>query len=169
MTSLVSPADVRVLLSTSLSDANLQVVIDRVEDEITSRIGSPQDDNGAVTHAVTKPGEGGLLFVPTEISSVVSIVEDDTTLDADQYQIWAGGVIERLPEGSVWGKRNVVTYKPADDRQRRKAAIIDLIRLDIERRAMQSENIAGEYSYTAPKDWEAERMKIIRRLTFMAV
>ena len=42
--SLVTPTDVKALINTSMSDANLQTVIDRVEAQITARIGAPQTD-----------------------------------------------------------------------------------------------------------------------------
>ena len=167
--SLVTPTDVKALINTSLSDANLQTVIDRVEAQITARIGAPQTDAYATEVVKTMRGEGEYLFMPTEIYSVSSIVEDTSTLTSDQYQTWAGGVIERLPDDSHWGDRCVVTYKPTDDRLVRAQVIIDLVRLVIERTAMKSESIAGEYSYTAPDNWDAEFRKAMKRLVFKAL
>lgn len=167
--SLVSPADVRVLVNTSLSNENLQVVIDRVEAEITAKIGAPQNDGGTVQIVKTLAGEGENLFFPTDLSAIVSVMEDSVTLDSDEYQIWGGGVLEKLPLGARWGRRCVVTYKPVDDRPKRTQAVIDLVRLELNRTAMKSEHIAGEYSYTAPEDWERERRKIFRRLMFRAI
>lgn len=169
MTSLVTPAIVKALVKTSLSDANLQDVIDRVEAQITSRIGSPQTD--AVETSITKTlrGEGEFLFMPTEIHSVVSVTEDGNALTSDQYQTWGGGVIERLPSDSKWGDRNVVVYKPTDDRKARTQAIVDLVRLVLERTAMKSESVAGEYSYTAPDDWDEQFRKAMRKLYFKPV
>ena len=167
--SLVTPTDVKALINTSLSDANLQTVIDRVEAQITARIGAPQTDAFATEVVKTMRGEGEYLFMPTEIYSVSSIVEDTSTLTSDQYQTWAGGVIERLPDDSHWGDRVVVTYKPTDDRLVRAQVIIDLVRLVIERTAMKSESIAGEYSYTAPDNWDAEFRKAMKRLVFKAL
>ena len=169
MTSLVSPADVKALINTAMSDVNLQTVIERIEAQVTQKIGSPQTDAMETTLTKTMRGEGAYLFVPTEIYSVVSIVEDLTTLTSDQYQTWGGGVIERLPMGANWGDRAVVTYKPVDDRLKRTQVIIDLVRLVIERTAMKSENIAGEYSFTAPDNWDEEFRKAIRRLLFKSV
>jgi hypothetical protein len=169
MTSLVSTANVKALINTSLSDANLQDVIDRVEAQITERIGEPQTDAYATTITKTLRGEGYYLFMPTEIYVVVSVTEDLNLLTSDQYQLWAGGVIERLPSESYWGDRTVVVYKPTDDRKRRAQVIVDLVRLVLERTAMKSENIGGEYSYTAPDDWDAEFRKAMRRLMFKAV
>lgn len=167
--SLVTPAEVKALVNTSLSDVNLQEVIDRVEFEITQKIGAPQTDGYATEVVRTKRGEGSNLFMPTEIYSVTSIVEDDVTLDTSEYEVWAGGVIERLPIGTNWGDRSVVTYKPADDRKTRKSVIIDLVRMTISRPDLKAESVGGEYSYTAFDNWEAEFHKAMKRLTFQAV
>jgi len=169
MTSLVSPENVKVLVNTSLSDLNLQTVIDRVEAQIVERIGEPQTDGMATTITKIMRGEGYYLFMPTEIYAVVSIVEDGNTLTGDEYQTWAGGVIERLPNESYWGDRMTVVYKPVDDRKKRSQVIIDLVRLVLERTAMKSENIAGEYSYTAPDNWDVEFRSAMRRLMFKAI
>lgn len=169
MTSLVSPANVKVLVNTALSDLNLQTVIDRVEAQVTERIGEPQTDAMAITITKTLRGEGYYLFMPTEIYSVVSVTEDGNALTSDQYQTWAGGVIERLPSESYWGDRNVVVYKPTDDRKKRAQVIIDLVRLVLERTAMTHESIGGEYAYTAPDNWDDEFRRAMKRLMFKAV
>lgn len=169
MTSLVSPADVKALINTSMSDANLQTVIDRVEAQITQRIGAPQTDAMATTFTKTFRGEGSYLFMPTEIYSVVSISEDGSALTSDEYETWGGGVIERVPEGSFWGDRMTVVYKPVDDRLERKQVVIDLVRLVIERTAMKSENIAGEYSYSAPENWDLEFRRAMKKLLFQTI
>jgi hypothetical protein len=169
MPSLVSPAEAKKLINTPLADADLQVVIDRVEAQITERIGAPQNDGYTTQVVKTVRGEGTSLFMPTEIYTVVSIVEDYVTLDATDYQAWGGGVIERLPVGSYWGDRCVVTYKPNDDRLKRAQVIIDLVRLVLERTALKSESVAGEYSYEAPENWDREFNRAMKRLTFKAV
>lgn len=170
MTSLVSPADAKALINTSMTDENLQKVIDRIEAQVTKRIGAPWTDDTTPSQVVkTMRGEGMSLFFPTEIHDVVSIVEDDIELTADEYRQWAGGVLERLPMNARWGDVCVVTYQPADDRLKREQVIISLVRLTLERTAMKSESIAGEYSYTAPDNWDAEFRMAMKRLTFMAV
>ena len=170
MTSLVSPADVKVLINTSMLDANLQIVINRIEAQVNQKIGEPQTDAYATSVVKTIRGEEGpSLFMPTEIYSVTGIVEDGNTLTSDEYQTWGGGVIERLPEGTSWGSRCVVTYKPTDDRLKRAEVIIDLVRLVIERTAMKSESVAGEYSYAAPDDWDKLFRRAMKRLMFQAV
>lgn len=167
--SLVTVADVQALINTSLSSSELQDVIDRVEAQVTARIGAPQTDAYATTVTKTLRGEGMNLFMPTEVYEVSSIVEDTVTLTSDEYRVWGGGVIERLPMGSNWGDRIVVTYKPADDREKRSQVIIDLVRLVLERTALKAESVGGEYSYTAPENWNREFNRAMRRLTFRAV
>lgn len=167
--SLASVAEVRAQVNSGLTDAELQVVIDRIEAEITAKIGAPQNDGDSVTHEVTLRGGADCLFMPSEIGSVVSIVEDDVTLDSGEYQTWAAGVIERLPvDVGIWGDRCVVTYKPADDREQRTGVIIDLARLELSRTAMKEESIGGEYSYVAD-DWNQQRREIMKRIGFIAV
>jgi hypothetical protein len=163
MPSLISPAEVKAIYKTSMSDEDLQVVIDRVEYQINAEIGAPQTDTYDTEIVKTLPGNTKRLFIPTNIYSVTSIVEDTVLLGTEDYQTWDGGMIERLPIGTYWGFRCVVTYKPVDDRLKRAQVIIDLVRLTIERTAMTNENVAGEYSYSAP-DWEAEFNKVMRKL-----
>ena len=169
--SLVMITEVRALINTGLTDVNLQAVIDRNEALITSRIGAPQDDGWTVQLVKTLAGDGNYIFLPSEIASIVSIVEVDDggvtyTLETYEYRVWGGGTIERLPEGSNWEDQVIVTYKPVDDRELRKGAIIDLVRLDLNRTTFSSESIAGEYSYSGAVDFEKERKRILRRLAF---
>lgn len=170
MTTLVTPANVKAIVKTSLSDDDLEDVIDRVEAQVNAKIGAPWTGNDTPSSVVkTLRGEGTCLFLPTEIHAVTSIVEDGATLAVSEYQTWGAGVIERLPIDSTWGNRVVVTYQPADDRLKRTEVIINLVRLVIERTAMKSENIAGEYSFTAPDNWDAEFRKAMKKLMFKAV
>lgn len=166
MSSLLTIAECRALVKTSLSDAELQAVIERIEAQITKRIGAPQDDSGNVTITETVRGNYGQLFLRVPFSAIVSVMEDGNLVDAANYQSWgASGMIERLPEHAVWGAVCVVVYKPSDMRYERKQATIDLVRLVVERTAMTSESIAGEYSFTAP-DWDAAFRKILRKFSF---
>lgn len=169
--SLITIAEVRALISTGLADVDLQAVVDRVEAEITRKIGAPQDDTGILQIVKTLAGEGPNLFLPTEITSIGSILEVEEgnvtyLVPATEYRVWAGGVIERLPEGANWEDRVIVAYIPVDDRLLRKGAIIDLVRLDLSRTTFGSESIAGEYSYSGAVDFEKERKRILRRLAF---
>jgi hypothetical protein len=92
-----------------------------------------------------------------------------TTLTVTQYHVKTDqGRLIRLPEGTYWGCAIAVTYVPADDRPLREQVLIDLVRLTLERTAMQGESVAGEYSYTAA-DWEAQRRTLYRKLEFPSI
>lgn len=169
MSSLLTIDECQALVTTRLSDTQLQTLIERAEAMIENRIGAYQDDENSVTISETVEGKDDHIFVKVPFSSIVSITEDDVLLDADEFQEWgASGMAERLPEGESWGDVCVVVYKPVDQREERKAATIELVRLMAERTAMVSENIAGEYSFSAP-DWDKAIKRIFRDLGFLVV
>jgi hypothetical protein len=161
MSTLLPVATARALIATDLDDTQLGAVIDREEAMLIAKFGPHGDGASSVT--ATIDGCGGELFLPRPVASVVSVggaawASLGATLYADQGRICGGR----------WGAVTVV-YVPADDRDDRRAALIDLVRLAIQRTAMQAESVAGEYSYTAPTSWEAARASIYRRLMFMSV
>lgn len=171
--SLVTVDEVRALVKTSLSDDELQSVIDREEDALIHLYGDHYvDDSTTVTE--TLAGGGVNLFLRRPVTSVTSCQEkedwDDDwetlTEDDDFYVVGEYGMLKRATD--VWGVQVRVTYVPVDDNDRRKAAIIELVRLAVERTAMRSEHVAGEYSFQAP-DWELERVRILRRFGFLSI
>lgn len=164
--SLVSVAEVRARIRCSLDDENLQALIDAIEAEITRRIGPPQNDAGTVVHTVSGYGEGDVFFLPGEAAEIVAVEEDNQPLSADEWRYYAGGVLERQGARQWFGMVEV-SYRPVDDRAARKQAILDLLRLHLERTAMAEENI-GEYRYKAPV-WDEEARRIIRRIVWRGV
>lgn len=170
--SLVEIADVRALIKTGESNTNLQALIDRIEDDIVRRFGAHYV-GGSTTVEESVEGGAENIYLRRRIGSVDTITErvylgdTATELEATDYYAWAAqGRIQRLPEGRAWGRLVTVTFVPHDDNAQRKQVIIDLVRLDLERTGKQSENVAGEYSYTAP-EWELERARLLRRLSFL--
>ena len=170
--SVTSVDDVRALVpaAKALSDTDLQTVINRIEAEIAAMIGAPYAEDKSIT--LILPGGGKFLSLPRQIGEVVSVTVYATPADAgrvlseEEYVVWAQeGMLERA--NGVWESRVVVVFRPADDREQWKQAVIDLARIDIERTAQKQESVGGEYGYTAP-DWEMERRKILRRLRFVA-
>lgn len=169
MANLLAVDEARSLVKTPLDDTALNVIIERIEAQISARIGASQDDSGSVTISETVRGEGSHLFVKVAFSEIVSITEDGSVLDADDYCAWGeSGMIERLPEGCEFGRKCVVIYKPVDQRAQRKAATINLLRLTLERTAMASESFAGEYTYSAP-EWDKEFKRELKNLCFPEV
>ncbi len=174
--SLLSVAELRAQIQSSLTDAQLQSVIDREEAEVTRLYGAHYVD-GATT--VSETLEGGMrnLYLRRRLTSVSSVTEYQTSDSTDgtaltavtDYRVWAAqGRIERMPSGATWGAIVDVVYVPADDNDLRRAAIVDLCRLALERTALKAENIADEYSYTAP-EWGEARAEILQRLGFINV
>jgi len=163
--SLLSVSECRALINTSLTDNQLQAVIDRAEAEVTVRVGAPQNNDGTVSNTFTLSGGLPHLFLPAEIASVVSVNANGVMLTADEYQIRVGGMLERKPFTKLWEDPVTVVVRLRDDRAERKTVIIDLVRLDLNRTAFQAESVGGEYSYSA-FGWERERTRILRRLQY---
>jgi len=167
--SLLTADELRALVQTGLDDADLQRIIDREEAEVIAQYGAHYTDASTPVSEVVSGG-GCNLFLKRRISAVSSIAEASTlggtatTLTASQYYVWPGqGRITRLPEGTAWGSQVTVSYVPADDRPLRRQVLIELVRLALEQTAMQSESVAGEYSYQAP-DWETKRKRLLKRI-----
>ena len=68
-----------------------------------------------------------------------------------------------------WGSHVEVVYKPQDQHLKREQATIDLVRVYLSQTALRSESVAGEYSYQAPPNWELEKRRIMRRLSFVQI
>jgi hypothetical protein len=168
MASLVTTANVRALVKTALTDAQLQDVIDRVEEEIHFLIGNFQDDTGNVQNAESMYEVGDSLFVKQPISAVVSVVDEDgETVDSEDYRVYGyQGRVEAI--NFNWDGYYTVTYKPVDQRAKIKRITIELARLDINRTAMETESVGGEYGYKAP-NWTLQRRLLLRQLTYQGV
>lgn len=176
MSNLTSNAEVTALVKSavSLSSADLTALIERVEAEITAVIGAPYVD-AETTISETLHGEGKDLFLARRVGSVDSVTEyetpvsDGVVLTADDYYAWLEeGRLERIST-LEWAARVDVAYVPKDERSKRKQAVIDLVRLYIERTANFQESVGGEFSFTAPANWEREKRRVMRRLSFVAV
>ena len=177
MASLVTPALVKILVKTGLTDAELQTIIDLEEAEVIRLFGAHY--TGASQEITeTLHGGGKSLWLRRRIVSVTSISEDGLALTSGEYRVWPDeGRIQRLSGVTAWlsgddddtiqnkwGQVIVIVYKPADDSTQRKPVIIELVRLALERTSMQSESVGGEYSYTAPI-WEERRAQMLKRLS----
>jgi len=199
--SLLSVDDLRALVPSPLTDDQLEILIDRVEAEITDAIGVPQNAGG--TAEITRIIEGGdaNLFLRRPIASVTTLTEysglTDTTGTAltedEEFYVWhhegriqrVGGDLPRAAPSVLsvfhmteaefsgtsgagyWGSHAEVVYRPTDQRDLRRGAIIDLCRIWLSRTALMSESVAGEYSYQAPSNWDAEKRRVMRRLSFV--
>lgn len=168
--SLVTPAMIRAQINTSLSDADLQNVIDREEREVIRVAGAHYTSSTQIITETLTGGRRG-INLPRAITSVTALSEATVLGDTPEaltantdYYVWPElGRIERLPCGRPWGPVVLISYKPADDTDLREAVIIELVRLALEHTALRSETVQGEYSYTAV-DWEQARADQLARL-----
>ena len=158
---LITIAELRQLVTTDLDDTEVAAVIAREEDALTAKLGVCGDGVTEITEIV-ETGRGAALVLSQPIVSLTTI---DGAAPSQALTILPrqGRII-----GGRWADYVTVVYVPADDRPRRRQGLIDLVRLTLQRTAMKSESVAGEYSFTAP-DWQAERAAIYRRLMFTSV
>lgn len=168
--SLVTVADVRQLVTTGLRDPDVQQIIDREEAIMVQRCGAHYVNSST---RITETIRGGypLLYLSRKVTSIYRVTEDTVVISQTNgdFRVWElEGTLERLPAGTSWGTVVVVLYVPYDDNERRKGVLIELVRLALDRMTMHSENVAGEYSYTAP-DWEYERARLFRQINFRAI
>ena len=150
MPSLVSIAEVRALVRSRLSDADLQVVIDREEAWLATKVGAL---TGERTETFS-PGNGS-LYVRRLTNSVVVTDNGTTVSSSDLLFTPSSGELRRVvgwvndpPRHDLvaWQGDVTVTYTPADEAAVRRA-IIELVRLTVSETGMQSETV-GDYSYS---------------------
>lgn len=143
--SLVTVSEVRALVDTDLTDDDLREVIDRAEAEMVAHVGS-HASSGAVTETVINPG--GVLYLSRPAASITSVTEywglsstvtGSVITTTSYYPNLTGSYLHRL--GSDWADRVVVVYVPADDDERRRSVLIELIRLELSPSGMASESM----------------------------
>lgn len=191
MALILSAAEFKEQVATTLPDSVVEDLLTREQAAIERRLG-PAYDGTAITetfvqelHENSEPS----LFLRRRIESVTSITEKisfqgaEATLTTNDYHVigdqgriirvggyWWGRTTRR---DAYWGRVATVTYIPQDDTAEWKRALVELGRTVIQRTAFKSENIAGEYSYTAPGGtdaaWEKERTRILQTLGFFNI
>jgi hypothetical protein len=170
--SLVSIAELRALVQSTLTDGELIAVLDREEDEVIRRAGPHWEEDLAVVEF--HEGDKAHIFTDRPVDTIDEIVisYDDfvtsTTLTSADYRKddrMLGGIQRLIANRPVrWTGLVRITYRPEDDTQQRKSILIELVRIALERQALKQESIGGEYSYRAPDDWNSERDKLFSRL-----
>lgn len=166
---LLTVAQLREHLTTSLEDSALQRLLDDAKDQIIDWAG---DD--ATATEILSTGSSKLVL-SRAAQSITSIVErrgvTDTTLAADDYQLYPGGyVIERLSGGTnsspVWRGRVTVIHVPVSDVARRRMAQLDLVKLAIASEPALASRTIGAYSesFRGDADPATQRAAILSRL-----
>jgi hypothetical protein len=156
-TSFVSIAEVRALVRSSLSDVDLQAIIDREESWLASRIGVL---TGSRTDTFA-PGLGDTPLYLTRRTEAVVVTDNGTLVAASDLlftpstgclrrAVWASWPPDppRYPVWyPAWQGAVTVTYTPTDGADVTRA-VIELVRLALDQSpGMQSETM-GTYSYT---------------------
>lgn len=155
-TSLVSIAEVRALVRTRLSDADLQDVIDREEAWLATKV-------GALSGERTDTFDPGILdtpvYIPRRAESVVVTDAGATVSASDITFTPSTGEIRRVVEPypypgppplepwfPAWNGTVTVTWTPSDGAAVTRA-VIELVRGTVGETGMDSEAISG-YQYT---------------------
>jgi hypothetical protein len=143
VTSVTSIAEVRALVTTSLSDVDLQAIIDREESWLAGRVGQlvGQRVETFWPERVNEP-----LYLRRRAASV-AVVDAGVTLTADDdYQFAPSLGVIRRADATSWAGSVTVTYTPSDEADV-KRVVIELVRMTVSETGLQGETI-GAYSYT---------------------
>jgi len=143
---MLTVAQARALITTSLSDAALEEVIEREEAWLARRIG-PLDGERAETFIPDSGEEALLLQRP---ASVIAVDDEGGSRDDDvDLRAWSDVVLTT----GVWSGTVTVTYTP-DDEPEVARALISLVRLAVSESAFASESAQG---YSSATDVQAQR------------
>ncbi len=169
---LLTIAEVRAHITTALTDAALQLLMDAAEAEITGTIGPV----GAVSEIITA-GPGDLVMLSYPAASITSVT-GYAALTASDYELVGSGRLLRRREGgtypdSRWRGRVIVTYTPVSDLVRRKAAQLALLELDTGTDSNVTSERIGDWAqtYATSGDGTSQRALILGSLerTFLLI
>ena len=161
--------DLRLYVSSTLTDDALQMLLDAAYDEIEDVAPSGQ------VNELIDPGHGDLLMLSREADSIVSIAEQfhgtSVTLAADDYEVRSSGTtLRRLATGTNpshhWRGRVDVAYLPGDDMAIRKRVQLELVKLDLAFSPSLASQTIGTWSetYTTGKPYADQRSEILASL-----
>ncbi len=140
--SLTSIAEVRALVSSRLSDADLAAVITREEAWLANRVGVL---SGVRTDTFRPDPGDAPIYLRRRAASVI-VTDGGATLvaDADYLFTPSTGMIRRLHR--AWRSVVTVAYTPTDE-SAVKRVVIELVRGTVGETGMDAESL-GDYSYT---------------------
>lgn len=143
---MITVADVRSRIETDLDDATIQRMIDAATEELESRHGAADQ----VTDYFLARGSRTIVLSRRPVE-VVEVRErrtpdaDDVILAPEDYRQQSPMVLLRV--GTTWGYEVQVDYVPFVNADMRDRITLDLVQLDIEFRAFESERVG---------DWQRE-------------
>lgn len=147
---LLDVDEARTLITTTLGDEALTLLLGAAEEAIDEAVGPLSYDDTADAEERHRP-HGDLLMLSRRATLILSVEEDGTTLAADDYALRPGGLsLRRLADGtnprSVWWPPVTVTYAPISDLDRRKRAQAQLTQLYLSYRPGVSSQTIGPWS-----------------------
>ena len=157
---------IRELVQTGLSDAALEVVVDAEDAAIVDLLG-PHTGTTTTTLSVSPGSRTRRLILHQRADSIEAVSEywpdDDPSeavdVPASEFLLDRGFQLVRHG-GNCWRDRVIVTMTPDRNLARRRAALVDLVRLRLQFTGLASED-EGSHSYSAIADHEAERQRIL--------
>lgn len=154
---MLSIAEARALITTSLSDSDLTAAIEREEAWLARRIGPLE---GARTETFSTP-DGDEVLQLQRPATAASVVVTDGSGVVTGYELrgWA----DIVPDGHVWRTGVDVDYT-ADDANEVKRAIITLLRLTLTESGYLSENAEGYMATSSMADRRAIKAAAWRSL-----
>lgn len=163
----MTPAELREHVETDLSDDALTRILAAEEAAIVQRAGSASSETQYMTCYGTRE-----LRLRRDAASITEIGvrahadEDETALAADDYRLEPPRTLVRLGGGtngaSGWIGKVRVLYVPTTDTELRERVLVDLCRLAVENRGLESER-AGDTSQSFA-DYQRERNRLLDQL-----
>ena len=163
---LLTVAEVKEHVTTGLTDAALERLID-AQDSYIRRMVGPHDPATTMEHETDNSRSGPVrerVWLPRPASSI-SKVEDRylfdsawTVRDDTEYYLSDGGRSVRVKHDfGEWFRTEVrVTFTPVAENAERSQALIDLVRLELQDTGLESER-DDTYRYTAKDKLKAQR------------
>lgn len=136
--SLLTLAQLKARVTTSLDDATLQDLIDAAEAEIARWAGSYALTNDGlpvigVTETIRTPGALSIRLLAS-VDTITTVTEDDELLELDTDYLVEGDTLTRLDSSGTpdtWGDVVAVEYHPLDATAVRRVATASLVELHL--------------------------------------
>lgn len=147
-------SDVRKRVETDLDDATLQAILDGAVEDVNRRAGDAASQSETFrAWGAPEISLGRRAAAITEVVEIRSRHESPVTLSANDFRRSGDYRLVRVLGGdnpaSCWGFEVTVEYVPEIDASLRDRVTLDVVQVDVEFRALQSEGVGdweGDYS-----------------------
>jgi hypothetical protein len=160
---LLTVAELREHVTSTLPDAALQRLLDASEAAIVEIVGA----TGEITEHIHGYGLHRIV-VARPIETVSSVTEDHIVLAADDYRA-SGYVVTRTGHGTnpswIWGSYLTVVYTPADDAVERQRVQMELVRLDLNWKPGLTQQTVEGFAEQYAATYEQSRADILDTLS----